>query len=79
VLLTFNDSDDNPEKKKSTKNTEINVMSLLILLMAPILIAIGNITLRTLRSLNEYTTGTYIAVCGIPVFGLTVAFSDEGF
>lgn len=75
VMISGKESSDSLSDAKKS----INIGSMLILLCSPILIACGSIALRTLRSINEFATGTYISIFGTLIFGSTVALSDKGF
>lgn len=73
VLLT---SDKN-EKTESSKETNIEITYLLMLLGIPILVALQNVLLRHMRGLHEYTVASYIILTGGIMYGICAVLLEN--
>lgn len=51
---------------------EISIWPLILLILVPILLSVGNITQRYIRELHYLTSGAYVTLSGAVVFGLII-------
>ncbi len=73
VLIYYGDMNSHDSKKEE----DYSWLPVLMMVLAPILLALTNICLRYMRSLHELTASTYSVVYSVVIFGLIISATQE--